>query len=55
MLYACYYSEVVYSLLLLQQLEVLSPYAAFNLLLFKSAYFIHCCKIPNKIDVVTIE
>lgn len=61
MLYAYYDSEVFYSLLLLQQLEVASPYAELLASVRKkkkkmySAYFIHCCKISNKIDVVATE
>ena len=51
-----YDSKVFYSLLILQKLEVVSPYATFILASVKrlySAYFIHFCKIANKIDVVT--
>ena len=50
-------SEVFYSLLLLQKLEVVSPYAALTCFM-KRLYrvcFIHFCKIAHKIDVVTTE
>ena len=51
-----YDSKVFYSLLLLQQLEVVSPYATLTSMkrLYR-VYCIHFCKIANKIDLVTIE
>lgn len=53
-----YDSKVFYSLLVLQQLEVVSPYATFTCFCEKTIWlhtiFIFV-KFSNKIDVVTIE